>query len=293
GLSNPAPEVFLAAKQLEMEANLDVALAVAKKDWKNAEDRAKAFDWLAAADAVAQNINDLRGDVSALPTARFDVIKAAAQVGLEIPDAEQLDEYAQAMRSEPDKYLEKTLDEVSAAAVRWKAGCAAADFVKIYEMRKDYKQAIVCGLKGVEYFQLALKFRDNVGKLPLGLLQARLGVDFANGLKNAKEALPRLDAANSLFKAIESDLKPSDAAEVGARLAAAGSAYWKAEKRDEGLDAMRRAVTLIEFAVKEKAADKGALYVPYANLSTMYKGLQKADEAAKYAKLAKGVAPTK
>lgn len=291
--ANPTPDVALAAKRLALRANLGIALAVARKSWKNPRDQEKALEWLAAADDIAKEIDETRGDESGLASARLDVFETAANVGLELPDAQEIDEYVQAARVETDAFLKKTLDEVSAASARWKTGNALATATRIFEARQDYKQAVVYGLKALEYLEIAMKFRPEIDRVPIGLTQARLGVDFMNGLKNAKEASAYFEKANEYFKAIEKDLRPRDAAEVGARLAAIGTAYWKSGQKEKGVDAMKRGVALLQLAVKDGVVEKAELYVPYANLSTMCKGLDMTAEAAKYAKLAASVAPKK
>lgn len=293
GEANPAADVVEAGKELEMRANLAVAQAVARKTWKNASDQEKAFEWLEAADAVAKEIDKTRGEKSELASARLEVWRVGFELGLEMPDAKQLDQYARDLRSSVDKYLAKTLDEVSAAAARWTAGQALANAVKIFEARKDYQQAIISGRKALEYLEVALQFRPETDRTIVGVLNARLGADFLNGLKNAKEASAHFAKADALFQKIEGEVKPKDAAEIGAQLAAVGAIYWKSGKKEDGVAMLKRSVAVLARAVEDGVVDKTALYVPYANLATMSKTLKNAADAAKYAKLAEACAPKK
>ncbi|MBR4105586.1 MAG: hypothetical protein IKK39_16190 [Thermoguttaceae bacterium] len=293
GEANPTADVIEAGKALEMRANLAVALAVARKSWKDPSDQEKAFEWIEAADEIAKEIDAARGEKSELASARLEVWRTGLEVGLEMPDATQLDQYARDLRSTVDKYLAKTLDEVSAASARWTAGQALANAAKIFEARKDYQQAIISGRKALEYLEVALQFRPETDRAIVGVLNARLGTDFLNGLKNAKEASAHFAKADALFKKIEGEVKPKDAAEIGAQLAAVGAIYWKSGKKEEGVAMLKRSVAVLARAVEAGVVDKTALYVPYANLATMSKALKNAADAAKYAKLAEACAPKK
>jgi tetratricopeptide (TPR) repeat protein len=293
GEANLTADVIAAGKALEMRANLAVALAVARKSWKNPSDQEKAFEWLEAADEIAKELDAARGEKSELASARLEVWRTGLEVGLEMPDATQLDQYARDLRSTVDKYLAKTLDEVSAASARWIAGQALANAAKIFEARKDYQQAIISGRKALEYLEVALQFRPEADRAIVGVLNARIGADFLNGLKNAKEASTHLAKADALFQKIEGEVKPKDAAEIGTQLAAVGAIYWKSGKKDEGVATLKRSVAVLARAVEAGVVDKTALYVPYANLATMSKAMKNAADAAKYAKLAEACAPKK
>ena len=293
GEANLTAEVIEAGKALEMRANLAVALAVARKNWKDPSDQEKAFEWIEAADEIAKELDAARGEKSDLASARLEVWRTGLEVGLEMPDATQLDQYARDLRSTVDKYLAKTLDEVSAASARWTAGQALATAAKIFEARKDYQQAIISGRKALEYLEVALQFRPETDRAIVGVLNARLGVDFINGLKNAKEASAHFAKADALFEKIEGEVKPKDAAEIGAQLAAVGAIYWKSGKKEEGVATLKRSVAVLARAVEAGVVDKTALYVPYANLATMSKALKNAADAAKYTKLAEACAPKK
>ena len=293
GEANLTADVIEAGKALEMRANLAVALAVARKSWKDPSDQEKAFEWLEAADEIAKELDAARDGKSELASARLEVWRTGFEVGLEMPDATQLDQYARDLRSTVDKYLAKTLDEVSAASARWTAGQALANAAKIFEARKDYQQAIISGRKALEYLEVALQFRPETDRAIVGVLNARIGADFVNGLKNAKEASTHFAKADALFQKIEGEVKPKDAAEIGTQLAAVGAIYWKSGKKEEGVATLKRSVAVLARAVEAGVVDKTALYVPYANLATMSKALKNAADAAKYTKLAEACAPKK
>ncbi|MDO5307892.1 MAG: hypothetical protein Q4G03_00125 [Planctomycetia bacterium] len=290
--AKPKADVLLAAKKLELRTNLSVAIAVARKSWKNPKDQEKAFEWLEAASEVAQEIDKLRSEESQLPTAQIDVYQAALEVGLEMPDALQIDSYAQKARASAELYLRKTLDEVSAASVRWRAGNALMNASRIYDARKDSKQAIAAGVKGLEYIQVTTDYRPAVERAIAGLSQLQLGMIYANGGVEA-EAFKLFDQANELFSQIESDLRARDASRVGVPLATVASLYWKNGKREQAVDTLKRAVTFLEKGHEAGYVKDAQLYVPYSNLSTMCKGLKNTADAAKYKALADQYAPKK
>ncbi len=287
----PTPDVALSAKKLELRANLSIAIAVARKTWKNPTDQEKTFEWLDAAAEVADVIDSTRTDDSQIPTAMIDVYQAALEVGLETPDAPKIDEYAQKIRVAAEIYLRKTKDEVSAASVRWRVGNSLVLASRIYEARKDYKQAGVTGLKALEYLQTVTEYRPVAERTPTILAQLQLGDVLINGLKKDDDAFANFAAAIETLDSIKDELKARDSARVGKPLASVATLYWKKGKKEEGAATMQKAVDFLEKAKDSGYVKDSDLYVPYSNLSTMYKGLKKTAEAVKYKKLAESCAP--
>ena len=288
--SKPQGEVYMAAKKLELRANLSIAKAVARKKWKNPTDQEKAFEWLASATDIAKEIDAARPESSQLPSAQIDVYEAAVNVCLEMPDAQQVDNYVQKARVAAELYLRKTLDEVSAASTRWKVGNALVAASRIYEAREDYKQASTLGVKGLEYLQVVTEYRPLSERTPAALAQLQLGSILIEQGKDA-EGLAYFDKANALLAQVEGQLKSRDAALVGVPLATVASTYWKKGKKEEGVATLKRAVAFLEKAHESGFVKDENLYVPYSNLATMSRGLKNTADAAKYKKLADQVSP--
>ena len=290
--SKPQGDVYLAAKKLELRANLSIALAVAQKRWKNASDQEKAFEWLDAASLVAKEIDAARPEESQLPTAQIDMLETAINVCLELPDSDKVDNYVQKLKVSVELYLRKTLDEVSAAAVRWKAGRALVAASRVYEIRNNSQQAISCGTKGLEYLQIVTEYRPTLERVPTALAQLQLGTILAKEGK-PEQGFAYFAKARDFIDQVEGELKARDAARVGAPLASAASLYWKNGKKDEGVAALTSAVKLLEKGSEAGFTKDENLYVAYSNLATMCKGLKKTSEAAKYKELADRYAPNK
>ncbi len=288
----PQGDVYLAAKKLELRANLSVALAVAQKRWKNASDQKKAFEWLNAATLVAREIDAARPADSQLPTAQIDVLETAINVCLELPESDKVDNYVQKLKVSTELYLRKTLDEVSAAAVRWKTGRALVAASRIYEVRNKPQQAISCGTKGMEYLQIVTEYRPLIERLPTTLAQLQLGVIQAKE-GNTEQAFANFEKAHELLDKIENELKARDSAKVGAALVSAASQYWKNGKKDEGVDTLTNAVKFLEKGREAGYTKDENLYVAYSNLATMCKGLKRTSDASKYKALAEQYAPEK
>ena len=290
--AKPQGDVYLAAKKLELRADLSIATAVAQKHWKNASDQEKAFEWIDAASVVAKEIDAARPEDSQLPTAQIDVLATAIDVCLELPDSDKVDNYVQKLKVTTELYLRKTLDEVSAASVRWKAGRALVAASRIYEARNDFKQAVSCGTMGLEYLQIVTEYRPATERVPAALDQLQLGVILAKEGK-VDEGLKYFDKANDLVGQVGDNLRARDSARLGAPLVSAASLYWKNGKKDEGVDMLESAVKLLEKGYDGGYTKDENLYVAYSNLSTMCKGLKRTDDANKYKKLAGQYAPQK
>lgn len=288
--AKPQGETYMAAKQLELKANLAVARAVARKRWKIATDQEKAFEWLTAAAEVAKEIDLARPEASQLPTAMIDVYDAGVNVCLEMPDSPQIDNYAQKARVAAELYLRKTIDEVSAASVRWKIGRALVAASRIYDARGDYKNALTYGSKGLDFLRIVTEYRPEMERMEAALAQLQLGVIMTHNGQDA-QGLELFDQANEFFQKVADDLKARDAAKVGVPLATVASTYWKKGRKEDGVATLKTAVRFLETARDAGRVKESDLYVPYSNLATMSKGLQKSSDAAKYKKLAESVAP--
>lgn len=289
--SSLSPEVTWAAKRLELRANLSIAIAVARKAWKNEDDQEKAFEWIDAATAVATELDKMMSEESKLPSAQIDVLHAGLDVCLEMPDAKEVDAYTQRMIASADIYLKKALDEVSAASVRWRAGKALTSASRIYEARKDYKKAAALGEKALAYLSVVTEYRPLVNRIPTALAQLELGQVYAGGLDNIDKATSFFKEANELFTQIQEGVRARDAALVGAPLAKSASVCWKKGKKQEGLEMLKTAVVFLEKAYEGGFVKDSEMFVPYSNLATMSKSLKKTADAAKYKKLADSYAP--
>jgi tetratricopeptide (TPR) repeat protein len=285
-------DVYLAAKTLELRANLSIALAVAQKRWKNETDQEKTFEWLDAASAVAKEIDAARPEDSQLPTAQIDVLTTAIDVCLEIPDSDRFDNYVQKLTVSAELYLRKSLDEVSAAAVRWKTGRALVAASRIYDARKDAKQAASCASKGLEYISVVTEYRPIAERVPAALAQLQLGVILA-GQGKIDEAFDNFDQARELIAQVADGLKSRDASRVGAPLVSVATLFWKNDQREQGVEALMDAVELLERGREAGYTKDANLYVAYSNLSTMCRGLKRTAEATRYQKLAEQYAPEK
>ncbi len=289
--SNLTPEVTWAAKRLEERANLSIAIAVARKPWKNPNDQEKTFEWIDAATAVASEIDKMASEDSQLPSAQIDVLQAGLEACFELPDAKEVDAYSQRMIAAADIYLKKTTDEVSAASVRWRAGKALTSAARIYEARGDYKKAASIGEKALDYLKIVTEYRPTVDRVPTALAQLELGQIYVDGLDDADKGAGYFKSANELFEQIQPDVRARDAALIGAPLASASAACWKKGKKEDGLKMLQTAVAFLEKAHEGGFVKDADLWKPYSNLSTMYKGAKDAKNAAKYKKLADLYAP--
>ncbi len=289
--SSLSPEVTWAAKKLEERANLSIAVAVARKSWKDPADQEKAFEWIDAATAVATELDQMMSEDSQLPSAQIDVLQAGIDVCLELPDAKEVDAYTQRMIAAADIYLKKALDEVSAASVRWRAGKALTAASRIYEARKDYKKAAELGEKALKYLSVVTEYRPAVDRIPTALAQLELGQVYAIGLNNVDKAMDYFTKANDLFDQIKGSVRARDASLVGIPLATAASACWKKGKKQEGLEMLKNSVAFLEKAHEGGFVKDSDLYVPYSNLSTMSKANKNTADATKYKKLAEKYAP--
>ena len=286
-----SPEVTWAAKNLELRANLSIAIAVARKQWKNAGDQEKAFEWIDAATAVANAIDKMMSEESQLPSAQIDVLQSGLEVCLELPDAKEVDAYSQRALAVADIYLKKTLDEVSAASVRWRVGSALLNASRIYEARGDYKKAAELGETALSYLTIVTDYRSQLDRIPTALAQLELGQIYADGLNDLKKASTYFKNATALFTQILPNVRARDASLVGAPLASAAAVCWKKGQKQEGLDMLVAAVAFLEKAKEGGFVKNSDLWKPYSNLSTMYRGMKDANNAAKYKKLADAVAP--
>lgn len=292
-LADTDQERRIAAKRLAIKAHLELAIDIARKEWTDQKDQELAFQWLNAAGTLADDLIK-KEETDVIPL--WEVCVAAMEVGLNLPDADMLDEYIRTLRrlsgvlltekSRPDDIHPKG-DTLALKRVEYFTGKSLFDAMLIYKARKDYESAVACGERSLELLEKSLEQSSVREKLILGTVMFHLGAIAADDPDESKLALDWFDKAVKIFDKAEGKLDAKESTKVGKLLVNISLFRWKNGDKEEACAMTEKGTSMIEKGLKEGIGKKADLFVPYSNLATMHKSLNHIKEAEKFAALAK------
>ncbi|MBR5626246.1 MAG: hypothetical protein IKW74_01335, partial [Thermoguttaceae bacterium] len=282
------PEIRLNVKQLELRLTLSLALDFARKYLDNSSTEEMVFSCLDQASILADNLIK-EENLKEIPF--IDVCRTAVSVGLDIPNADDVDGYIQSMKKYANLLTDSLEDEILLDSVRWKAGTAFFDALRIYQAREEYQKAINCGLAALEYLEPVLNRNPENGATLLCEISAEIGLLYIESLDDQKEGMRWLGRATALLDSLPDNIKPDKAGDLGFLLVQYSRYYWENDQQDQGLKLAETGTSLLEHAVQEGVVEESEMYVPYTNLAVMYKKLQKTEQAEQYSRKANALAP--
>jgi len=282
------PEIRLNVKQLELRLTLSLALDFARKYLDNSSTEEMVFSCLDQASILADNLIK-EENLKEIPF--IDVCRTAVSVGLDIPNADDVDGYIQSMKKYANLLTDSLEDEILLDSVRWKAGTAFFDALRIYQAREEYQKAINCGLAALEYLEPVLNRNPENGATLLCEISAEIGLLYIESLDDQKEGMRWLGRATALLDSLPDNIKPDKAGDLGFLLVQYSRYYWENDQQDQGLKLAETGTSLLEHAVQEGVVEESEMYVPYTNLAVMYKKMQKTEQAEQYSRKANALAP--
>ncbi len=292
-LAETEQETRIAAKRLAVEGHLELAIDIARKEWTDQKDQELAFQWLNAAGTLADDLIK-KEETDVVPL--WEVCVVAMEVGLNLPDSDLVDEYIKTLKrlsgvlltekSRPDEVHPKG-DTLSVERVEYFTGKSLFDAMLIYKARKDYENALSCGERALELLEKSTIQRSNREKLILGMVMFHMGAIVAENPDEAKAADSWFDKAIANFDRAQQKLDAKDSSKVGKLLVNISLFRWKNGEKEAACAMTQKGSDMIAKALQEGIGKKSDLFVPYSNLATMHKSLNHAEEAEKFAQLAK------
>jgi len=278
-----------AAKELLIEAHLAIAKQVAGNPFSNKLE--SVSQWVGRASGLAEDMIahddgsvELRLLVAREALAALASLKPTKDPGPWIKEAEQA---STALTQQCD-------DELWRRRIQWELGQAYFQAVGIEHLRLQPESALRYGQLAIENLAEGAANRQSTyeSEQLVGKLYFHIGVVHAVEKKDHKTAAEWYDKALPLLTTPRptSDLLAPQ--HDGEELVSMAVSYWQIGEKDHAIDLTLNGIELAEEAVVDGLLPEKSLAVPYGNLSAMYQQLGSAEDAAKYASLAKNAGGT-
>jgi tetratricopeptide (TPR) repeat protein len=278
-----------AAKELLIEAHLAIAKQIAGNAFSNKLE--SVSQWVGRASGLAEDMIahdggsvELRLLVARESLAALASLKPTKDPGPWIGEAEQASA----------TLTEQCDDELWRRQIQWELGQAYFQAVRIEHLRLQPESALRYGQLAIENLADGATKRQSTyeSEQLVGKLYFHIGVVHAVEKQDHKTAAQWYDKALPLLTS------PRPASELlapqhdGEELVSMAVSYWQIGEKDHAIDLTLNGIDLAEQAVKSGLLPEKSLAVPYGNLSAMYQQLGSAEDAAKYASLAKNAGGT-
>lgn len=275
-----------AAKRLLVEAHVTMAGHVARQPFDSSNKMDSLGEWFGRASGLAEDFiaNDggsleLRLLIAREALGALASFKSTADPSPWVNEAE---ETATALSKQCD-------DPLWQKRIQWELGTAYLQALKIEHTRRETEAALRYGGLAIDSLAEGAKPRQAVHSTEnlVGELYFEIGVVHAIHKQDHKTAAKWYDKALPLLTSTRPPSELYSPRHEGEELVSMGVSYWQTGKQDRALELTEAGAVLVEMAVDDGVLAKSALAVPYGNLASIYEQLGKAEDAAKYAKLAK------
>ena len=184
-------------------------------------------------------------------------------------------------------------DELWQARIKWELGMAYLNALRVEHVRRETQTALRYGEQAVDNLAAGAASRQAVhsSEQLVGQLYFQMGAVHAVHQLDHVKAAQWYDKAEPLLTGTRPASELYAPRREGEMLVSMGVTYWQLGEQDRALELTQNGVNLVEAAVEHGILAKSALAVPYGNLATMYQKVGENTNAAKYAELAKTVAP--
>ncbi len=280
------PAVRQAAKEVLVDAHLGAAHDIAWGNWK-AKEKAVAT-WLGRADLFAEEIEGGTGQHRFRVSTR--ALAACVGVGGKLDPSKWTKE---AIRT-GEELIARTNDPLRKAQYRWDLGLALYDALQVYQMRNDHETALKYGELAIEHLEKGNPGRHGpTGNYLLGRLYFRLGAIHAIRDGNHRLAVTWFDKAIPRLKKPIPREALGDLAQHGETFISMGVSYWESRQPENAVELTQTGIALMEKAAQQGLIDKSDLALPYSNLASMHRQLDRTDEAERFEEMATKVKRTK
>jgi tetratricopeptide (TPR) repeat protein len=281
------PTIRQTAKDVLFDAHLGAARDVAWGRWDKKEESIEK--WVSRAREIARDpeMRQAKRFSNEYPF-KIAVCVLAAQVGL--PEQQDIEAYIENVLTTGDDLIDSTRDPILVRKYQWETSLSLYDAVQIFQLRKNYSDALKYGEIAADYMSAGIKERKSDTDLYLlGRLYFRLGAIHAIGNQNHRAAIEWFDLAKPVFEKLLPKINPEALGRLGETLVSMGVSYWMTDQREEAIRLTERGLKQIERGVRSKVVEESALSIPYSNLANMYQETGKTEIAERYAKQAAAI----
>jgi hypothetical protein len=180
-------------------------------------------------------------------------------------------------------------DEMWQTRIKWELGVSYLNALKVEHVRRETQTALKYGDCAVEFLAEGATTRQAVhsSQQLIGQLYFQMGAVHAVHSLDHVKAAQWYDKAESLLMAKRPASQLYAPRREGEMLVSIGVSFWQIGEQQRALELTQKGVNLVEDAVAAGILARSTLTVPYGNLATMYEKAGEANNAAKYANLAR------
>ena len=276
------PAIRLVAKEVLVNAQLGAAHDIAWGNWKEKE--TAVLRWLSRADAFAEELIENDGGSR---EHRFRVSTRALAACVGVRGELDPDKWTtQAIRT-GEELIAATDDPLRKAQFQWDLGMALYDALQVYQMRNNHETALKYGELAIAYLEEGNRQKQSAtSNYLLGRLYFRLGAIYAIRDENHRVAIAWFDKAVPLLERPIPKEAFADLGRHGETFVSMGVSYWKSGQHEKAVKLTQTGTDLMEQAVKQGALAGSALAVPYENLASMCRQLDRGQEAERFEEMA-------
>jgi len=271
-----------AARDVLLDANLGMAVAIAKGEWqRKGEVVAK---WLAAASKM---VDDVSPDTPDRPLLEIQLCRGAlaAAAGCEVVDPLP---WVKRLLVTRDRINDDLTDPWQRRQVDWEIGLGLADALTASQKRGEATDLIDNATLTVAYLERGAQQREltDAERASIGDLLFRIGV--LHSLQNGDHAtaVTWFDKVRNYWDRNASFESQGEVGRLGESYVSMAVSYWQVDRRDDALDLCRRGIDCMVTAVDNRLLEEPALALAYGNLSMMYAEQGEDERSKTYAEMA-------
>jgi tetratricopeptide (TPR) repeat protein len=272
-----------AAKRLLIDSHLDIAIEVSRRSY---DDKGEVVaQWIGRSSGIAEEmITNEQGSLELRLVIARQALEALANFKPSkdpAPWVKEATEAATAVLASTDDVLQKN-------QAHWELGQAYFHAMRVSHTRREADQAIAYGEQAIDHLASGAETGDvrPEAEQLVGRLYFHLGAAYAVHKQDHKSAVEWYDRAQPLLLSEQPKSELIVPRQLGEALVSMGVSYWDQAQQPKAVELTMKGAEIMDQAAQAGVLDRGAMAVPYGNLSTMHRKLGDNTQSAKYAQLA-------
>lgn len=271
-----------AARDVLLDANLGMAVAIAKGDWqRKGEVVAK---WLAASSKM---VDDISPDAAERPLLEIQLCRGALAAASGCEEIDPLP-WVKRLLVTRDRMSDGLTDAWQRRQIDWEVGLGLSDALTASQKRGEATDLLDNATLTVAYLERGAEAREltDSERASVGDLVFRIGV--LHSLQNGDHAtaVTWFDKLRTYWDRNSSFTTHGEVGRLGESYVSMAVSYWQVDRREDALELCRRGIDCMVTAVDNRLLDEPALALAYGNLSMMYAEQGEDERSKTYAEMA-------
>jgi hypothetical protein len=271
-----------AARDVLLDANLGMAVAIAKGEWqKKGEVVSK---WLAAATKL---VDDVSPDAADRPLLEIQLCRGALAAASGCDSLDPLP-WVKRLLVTRDRMSADLTDPWRRRQIDWEVGHGLADALTASQKRGEASKLLDNATLTVAYLERGAEQREltDAERATIGDLLFRIGVLHSLGNGDHATAVTWFDKVQPYWARNACFTEHGEVGRLGESYVSMAVSYWQVDRRDDALDLCRRGIDCMVTAVNDQLLEEPALALAYGNLSKMYAEQEEEELSKTFAEMA-------